>query len=205
MGKGKGWRKEKTRFILLFNKLPWFQFGNLNKWWCNHHFSWKKWGGRRDFHKSCGLDVYSQCQRTCFGSPSSKGKVWTHTCWSGPRAFGCRIQDRVALASSFVQLGKTNKNLGFCLVWELPALPPGECRSQQALESNEILSTGEEPPWHALRARDCNTWQACARINSNNSLGWGQQRVWTAVLPGSPEPPLPHFLFSRFACEKTCF
>ena len=34
----------------------------------------------------------------------------------------------------------------------------------RSLVQNEILSTEEEPPWHAIRAHACNIEQACARV-----------------------------------------
>lgn len=162
-------------------------------------------------HCSSGLDVCSQCQRTCFGLPSSKSEVWAHLLRPParvvPRAFRCSIQDRVSSASSLTQPWKTNKNLGFYLLWELPTLPPGECHSQQTLESNEILSAGEEESlWLALRSSDCNTRQPCAGIHSSNSFGMGPAESLSCGAAGESKTTsaMFFFLFSRFACEKTC-
>lgn len=119
-----------------------------------------------------------------------------------PRALGCSIQDRVSSASSLTQPWETNRNLGFCLLWELPTLPPGECHSQQTLESSEILSAGEEPLWLALRSSDCNTRLPCARIHSSHSLGWGQQRVWATGESKSTTATFFSFLDLPRKCGK---
>lgn len=89
-------------------------------------------------HYSCGLDVYSWCHRICFGTPILKrwGEnprllEWSKSIWMLYSRY------RVSLASSFLQPWKKTKNLGFYLVWELPTLAPGECQSQQTLESTK--------------------------------------------------------------------
>lgn len=57
----------------------------------------------------------------------------------------------------------------------------------------------------------CRSWRLqhdgglCEGFSPKNSLGWGQRRLWTEVLLCSPKPLLPHFSFSRFACEKHVF